>query len=426
LKSPRIPSPPISREVSTRPYKVFAYADDANALIKLEYSSLRQLRNVLDDFGKLSGLECNVEKTTLVQVGTQHPISDDILNLGFAVKDEVTTLGINLKGPVCSFADSVHKIGEKLQRQVNHWSRFNLSLSGRIAVTKSMLYSQINYLCSFLPVTAFNVTEFGNIIEKFVSGNLNIARKRIYRTVAMGGLGLFEITSYLDAQRCSWVRRARNIDDLWKIRLNVGCYGTIFNLRGSAFANRSFPCLEAISSSYEKFLTQFTCVNENFKCAYIFQNKSFTTSLTSRYLLDESFFGNALYTSHKRQLVKLRYSDFFDEQESILPYPVFRHNVDIPISQFLYLRLRGALNAAKTKFNKTSDLEKRSVDIATFICRSSKGSCRFRAILSYEPDNYIPHNIVKFAENTETVTGLDLSKSLNKLWNRSFYSTVIV
>ncbi len=61
--------PPLPIEVSSRPFKVFAYADDANMLVKMDVPTLTRLRTILDDFGTLSGLECNVEKTTLLQVG---------------------------------------------------------------------------------------------------------------------------------------------------------------------------------------------------------------------------------------------------------------------------------------------------------------------------------------------------------------------
>jgi hypothetical protein len=80
-EQPTIPPdlPPVPHEVSTRPYKVFAFADDANALLKLEVSTLNRLKSVLDEFGRLSGLECNVEKTTLLQVGSNIPLPDEII-----------------------------------------------------------------------------------------------------------------------------------------------------------------------------------------------------------------------------------------------------------------------------------------------------------------------------------------------------------
>jgi hypothetical protein len=54
--------PPLQREVSNRPFKIFAFADDANTLVKMEAATLNRLKAILDTFGKLSGLECGMWK----------------------------------------------------------------------------------------------------------------------------------------------------------------------------------------------------------------------------------------------------------------------------------------------------------------------------------------------------------------------------
>jgi hypothetical protein len=41
------------------------------------------------EFQYLSGLACNVEKTTLMQFGSNEPVPQNILGLGFDVKNEV-------------------------------------------------------------------------------------------------------------------------------------------------------------------------------------------------------------------------------------------------------------------------------------------------------------------------------------------------
>jgi hypothetical protein len=94
--------------------------------------TLTILREILDDFGKLSGLECNVEKTTLLQVGDDSPITQEIADIGFSIVDTVTILGLKITGSGADTGDSLNAITQKLQQQVNHWSRFNLSLPGRI------------------------------------------------------------------------------------------------------------------------------------------------------------------------------------------------------------------------------------------------------------------------------------------------------
>jgi hypothetical protein len=213
IDTPTVPPelPPLPVEVSTRPHKIFAFADDANALLRMEVSTLNRLKQVLDDFGLLSGLECNVDKTTIMQVGTDEPISPEIQEIGFSLAGEVTVLGCTISGPGANTAGNLENIKKKLQKQVNHWARFNLSLPGRISVAKTMLYSQINYLGCFLPMSNNDLNGYSQIIEKFFVGKLNVARNRIIKPIEMGGLGLFELKTFLDAQRIAWVHISRKL-----------------------------------------------------------------------------------------------------------------------------------------------------------------------------------------------------------------------
>ena len=56
-------------EVSDTPTKITAMADNANCLLLLEEGTLKQVKSVLEQFGKISGLCCNIEKTVLIPVG---------------------------------------------------------------------------------------------------------------------------------------------------------------------------------------------------------------------------------------------------------------------------------------------------------------------------------------------------------------------
>jgi hypothetical protein len=85
--------PPLPAPVSTYQTKVFAFADDANMITKLEYESLAIIKQILSDFGTLSGLECNVDKTTILPIGPKIPIDPRIMELGFKVVKSVTILG---------------------------------------------------------------------------------------------------------------------------------------------------------------------------------------------------------------------------------------------------------------------------------------------------------------------------------------------
>ena len=121
--------------------------------------------------------------------------------MGFEIKESATILGMEISNNTANFNSSALKIGEKIKREANWWARFNLSLPGRINVTKSMLDSQLNYLGSFLPFTQEQILLFSDPIENYVRGNLNISKNRIYTEIKNGGLGLCNIKDFLDSQK---------------------------------------------------------------------------------------------------------------------------------------------------------------------------------------------------------------------------------
>jgi hypothetical protein len=423
IETPTVPPdiPPLPREVGTRSYKIFAYADDANMLVKMDVDTLTRLRKILDDFGILSGLECNVDKTTLLQVGVDTPISQEITELGFSVVNTVTILGLKISGSGADTLVSLEDIRNKLQKQVNHWSRFNLSLPGRITVAKTMLYSQINYLGCFLPITDNMLNSYITIIQNFVSGKLNIAKNRFSKEIELGGLGLFDVKNFLDAQKIAWVKRARSLDDWWKISLYSKSYGTVFNIRSTDIDGRSLPCLHNIVTAYENFMCCLTKKNENFCDAFIFRNSALTLGLRDNRVLNELNFTGVFFTAHGHKIKNLCISDLFVDT-NFVGYNLFCNNTGLPMSFLQYQMLKGIVETALVRYRKNEPTDQSTTDIATFVNRSKKGSKRFRKILTPTCHDYILHNIVKFRDNVDVVVGIDVAKKLNSFWTFNIYS----
>ena len=168
--------------------KVLAMADDADVLVSMDLNTLSAIKVILllSDFGKLSGLCCNIEKTVLIPVGNILPISNKIIALGFEIKEKATILGMEISNNLNDFGACAKKIADKIKTEANWWNRFNLSLPGRISIAKAMLYSQVNYLGSFLPFTKEQIQEFSNPIENFVNGNLWISKRILYTSKKIG------------------------------------------------------------------------------------------------------------------------------------------------------------------------------------------------------------------------------------------------
>jgi hypothetical protein len=105
--------PPLPNHVSQLPPKVYAMADDATVLTRMDFDTLVRIRNILAEFEALSGLACNVEKTTLMQFGSDEPVPQNILDLGFDVKNEVKLSGLKIKNNCSNFTASKNDIEEK-------------------------------------------------------------------------------------------------------------------------------------------------------------------------------------------------------------------------------------------------------------------------------------------------------------------------
>ena len=115
----------------------------------------------------------------------------------FEIKNKALILGLEVNNENNVTNNAVKKIIEKINSEVNRWAHFNLSLPGRINIAKSMLYSQVNYLGSILDLSDLHIDMISRPIETFVSGNLRIAKSRIFTSTENGGLGMVEIKTFL-------------------------------------------------------------------------------------------------------------------------------------------------------------------------------------------------------------------------------------
>ncbi len=118
-----------------------------------------------------------------------------------------------------------------LKKSVDYWKRYNLTLPGRINVIKSLLFSQILYLGSFLMPSTEKLKSMQKILDEFAVGNMNLARERVTLPVNMGGLGLFCIEKFLISQQAKWVFKANNSSrDNWRYMLRCLCNGNVLSV----------------------------------------------------------------------------------------------------------------------------------------------------------------------------------------------------
>jgi Reverse transcriptase (RNA-dependent DNA polymerase) len=109
---------PGSASIFSTKTKVMAMADDATCITDLNHGSLSRVKIILENFAKLSGLECNVEKTTLMPISND-PVPEEIKNLGFEIKNEINILGMELNNEGSFLEKNGNNITEKIKKQIN-------------------------------------------------------------------------------------------------------------------------------------------------------------------------------------------------------------------------------------------------------------------------------------------------------------------
>jgi len=190
----------VSREILSTRKKVSCFADDLNAAVAADLQTMTKLKQVLTNFGMISGLCTNVEKTMMMKIGDQGAaLEPGITELGFTLENKIKILGFEVDSKVQNLAANFDKCIAKMRGIVGNWSRYRLSLPGKIAIAKTFLLSQITYVGTILDPDPGQLREMTNIIENFVSSNIVIARDRIYSSPENGGLGMINLSTFLDA-----------------------------------------------------------------------------------------------------------------------------------------------------------------------------------------------------------------------------------
>jgi hypothetical protein len=174
-----------------------AFADDTSILTLFTFTALLALKTCLEEFGRFSGLNCNIEKTVLMQVGLKNPITPEIAGLGFLFVESIKILGMDIDADIANLDSNFTKIAVSIDKSISYWDRYNLTLPGRINVAKSLLVSLLNYLGCFLMPSRNVLKRIQNSIDDFTVGKLNVARNRITLPLESGGLGMFKLDDFL-------------------------------------------------------------------------------------------------------------------------------------------------------------------------------------------------------------------------------------
>jgi hypothetical protein len=377
----------VDSELKHHNRRIPAFADDANGGFDRSAQNLANIKTILHEFGLMSGLETNVDKTTLMPIGClDEPVGQDVIDLGFEIVTEIKCLGLTIDNRASDLHRHFDGTIRKVRQLIGSWERYNLSLMGRICIAKTMLISQIGYIGCIISPTVEQRTVLQNLIDGYVTRGIVIAKDRLYTPPCEGGLGLIELDQYITALQCSWVRRCYTVlNEAWRWRLADLCNFNFGNPLIEIPDPQLFPVENNILTSFKKFQTRFFYMNENYLQAKIVDNPMFLRENPGRAAaaagsLDRNFFGRDFYDTNKERLLNLKMSSLISEG-NVVRFQQFLVTTGLPFTQVTYLRLVTAGNFAIEKYAGKAKSNGTSMPLKEYVCRVKKGSKRFRRVL---------------------------------------------
>ena len=192
-------------------YLLTSYADDTTFFIKNEKSAI-EIFNTFDIFSKYSGLNINKSKCEIAGIGVKNGANLALLG---AKCINLNSDYIKILGVCFSYNEEIFKeknyteVIKKMERVLAIWRWRNLSLSGKIMVFKSLVFSKIIFISFLNKVPNGILKKIQEIQQDFIWNGKTpkVKHNALIANYENGGLKSLDILAKFESLRLSWVRR---------------------------------------------------------------------------------------------------------------------------------------------------------------------------------------------------------------------------
>ena len=323
-------------------HKLSQYADDTEFLLQGDRDSFEQCINVLDTFGKKSGLCLNCGKTCAVWLGSKKNSQLQYMqHLGMSWNPaKFKVLGIwltnNLEG--VEQLNYEEKFSE-IKYLMDTWMKREITPLGRIALLKSLILSKIIHLWILLPNPPQEyMTKLQKMCFKFVwKGKQDrINRNTAYNHVKNGGLGIPNVDLFSKALKLAWIRKYFQTTHKWR---NIVAHETSFI--DAIGANG--PGQYKLNNLKNKFWVQVFEAYEMYYYKSKPQNREEIlcepVCFSNRLKIGNKFICNRLLLDNNITLI----GDFVDDDGTILTYTKFKEKYNVSIDYLTYAGISSVL-----------------------------------------------------------------------------------
>ena len=203
-------------EINGHMQKILQFADDTCLSVLYDPDSVNAVIQTFDSFEHFSGLKINYDKTDILRIGslkntdamfyTQKHINwtnDPLLVLGIKIPQSLADL--------CQI--NFPELLVKMKNTTKLWKARNLTLYGKVLISKSLLLSQLVYKLSILPKpSAEFLKDVNTVVSKFIWNDkpARISKNILKQPLEKGGLKFVDIEDQHRGLKIAWVKRILN------------------------------------------------------------------------------------------------------------------------------------------------------------------------------------------------------------------------
>ena len=206
----------IKDEGATKAIKISQLADDTQIYIS-RLKSLSRVLNIINEYGKFSGLMLNKDKTEGLKLGVWKNKTDLGL-ISWPVK-AIKALGIYFG----SNKNELKQLNwetkiDNIKTMLNTWKKRYLSIFGRITILKCLAMSKLLYCASMIEMPGDVLNKANKIFYDFLWGGKKgkVNRSIVINKLEKGGLQMINLRSMVKALKCRWISRIINgKNELW-------------------------------------------------------------------------------------------------------------------------------------------------------------------------------------------------------------------
>jgi hypothetical protein len=180
--------------------KICQLADDTTLFLKTKHE-ITIAMNIIEEFGNLSGLKLNKNKTEGIWLGRLKHTKDKYENITWT-NEPIKSLGVyfGYNKTQCDQLNYEKQIN-KCKAIIKNWNQRNISLIGRITVFKSLILPNITFIGSCTIIPKEYIQTFKNIVYEFLwKGKKDpVKRSVLSNDYLEGGLKMTNIDTYIKA-----------------------------------------------------------------------------------------------------------------------------------------------------------------------------------------------------------------------------------